>query len=168
VPGFGLVNVTNGTGIIQREVKNAGYDIEPITQPLPAMHRRWLPLARNVVGWSLRQADDRREPLHLILGPDDLVFSNWRLSLAAQLWFHRWQPVDYLSTFPNGDNVASYRRQLDSPTRENALVIFEPRPYAKITRRKVESAARPLGFTPVKSFAMPDGRKLWIWWRKQG
>jgi 4-amino-4-deoxy-L-arabinose transferase-like glycosyltransferase len=168
VPGFGLVNVTDGTGIIQREVKNAGYDIEPVTQPLPAMHRRWLPLARNVVGWSLRQAEDRREPLHLILGPDDLVFSNWRLSLAAQLWFHRWQPVDYLSTFPNGDNVASYRRQLDSPIRENALVIFEPRPYAKITRRKVESAARALGFTPVKSFAMPDGRKLWIWWRNRG
>jgi hypothetical protein len=103
-----------------------------------------------------------------MLGSDDLIFSNWRISLAAQLWFHRWQPVDYLTTFPNGDDVGWYRRQLDSPVRENALVIFNEGPYSKITRSKIEAAARPLGFTPVKSFAMPDGRKLWIWWRGRG
>jgi hypothetical protein len=164
VPGFGSVPVTDGTGIIQREVRGAGYDIEPVTQPLPAMHREWLPLAHDVVGWSLRRAEDRGEPLHLMLGPDDLIFSNWRLSLAAQLWFHRWQPVDYLVTFPAGDTVASYRRQLLNPP-HNALVSFEPRSYAKITRWKVEEAARSLGFAPIKSFAMPDGRKGWIWWR---
>jgi 4-amino-4-deoxy-L-arabinose transferase-like glycosyltransferase len=165
VPGFDRVEVTDGTGIIQREVRGGGYDIGPVTHPLPAMHRRWLPLARDVFGWSLRHAEDRREALHLMLGSDDLIFSNWRISLAAQLWFHRWQPVDYLTTFPNGDDVGWYRRQLDSPVRENALVIFNEGPYSKITRSKIEAAARPLGFTPVKSFAMPDGRKLWIWWR---
>jgi Dolichyl-phosphate-mannose-protein mannosyltransferase len=168
VPGFGSIPVTDGTGIIQREIRGAGYDIEPVTQPLPVMHRRWLPLARDVVGWSLRRAENRGEPLHLMLGPDDLIFSNWRLSLAAQLWFHRWQPVDYLSTFPSGDSVASYRRQLGSQTLHNALVIFDPPPYAKITRWKVEAAARSFGFTPVKSFTMPDGRKLWVWWRERG
>jgi hypothetical protein len=166
VPGFGSVPVIDGSGIIQREILGAGYDIEPLTQPLPDLHRRWLPLAHDVVGWSLRHAEARGEPLHLMLGTDDLIFSNWRLSLAAQLWFHRWQPVDYLTTFPNGDNVGWYRRQLLSPP-HNALVIFDPRPYAKITPRKVAAAARPLGFRPLKSFTMPDGRKLQIWWRTQ-
>jgi 4-amino-4-deoxy-L-arabinose transferase-like glycosyltransferase len=165
VPGLGSVVVTDGTGIIQREVAGAGYDIDPVTRPLPDLHRRWLPLARDVMGWSLREAEDRGEPLEPILGTDDLIFSNWRLILAGQLWYHRFQPVGYLREFPDGDTIVSYRRQLHSPKRRNALIVFDPRPYAKVTRWKVEAAARSLGFAPVKSFAMPDGRQLWIWWR---
>ena len=168
VPGFGPVVVTDGTGIIQREVAGAGYDIEPVTRPLPVMHREWLPLARDVVSWSMRRAEDRGEPLHLILGSEDLIFSNWRLVLAAQLWFHRYQPVDYLHSDLEGDTVASYRRQLISPQPQNALVTFDPPPYAKVTQWKVEAAARSLGFTPVKAFTMPDGRKIWVWWREHG
>jgi 4-amino-4-deoxy-L-arabinose transferase-like glycosyltransferase len=168
VPGLGSVPVTDGRGIIQREFEGAGYDIGPVTQPLPAMHHEWLPLARDVVGWSLRRAEQRGEPLHLVLGFDDLIFSNSRLILAAQLWFHQFLPVDYLRSFPQGDTVASYRRQLVSPRLQNALVIGDPSPTATITRSKVEAAARQLGFTPVKSFTMPDGRAMWIWWRDPG
>jgi len=167
VPGFGDVSVTDGRGIIHREIAGAGYDIDPVTEPLPAMHRRWLPLARDVVGWSLDRAEQRGETLHLTLGLDDLIFSNSRLILAAQLWFHRFLPVDYLRSFPDGDTVASYRRQLLSPTPENALVAGDPPPHTTITRSKVEAAARSLGFTPVKSFAMPDGRTIRIWWREE-
>ena len=166
VPGFGDVSVTDGRGIIHREIAGAGYDINPVTEPLPAMHRRWLPLARDVVGWSMHRAEQRGEPLHLTLGLDDLIFSNSRLILAAQLWFHRFLPVDYLSSFPDGDTVAAYRRQLTSPKPENALVTADPPPQTTITRSKVEAAARSLGFTPVKSFTMPDGRTIWIWWRE--
>src|SRR5215207_844787 len=70
VPGFGEVSVTDGRGIIHREIAGAGYDIDPVTEPLPAMHRRWLPLARDVVGWSLHRAEQRGETLHLTLGLD--------------------------------------------------------------------------------------------------
>lgn len=166
IPGLGRTAVTDGTGIIQREVAGAGYDIEPVTQPLPAMHREWLPLARDVVGWSLRRAEGRDESLGLILGSDDLIFSNWRLILAAQVRYHRFQPVGYLQTFPEGDTVAAYRRQLLEKPR-NAFVSFDPAPYADITRQKAEAAARSLGFVQVKSFTMPDGRTLWIWWREK-
>jgi hypothetical protein len=167
VPGLGHVAVTDGRGIIQREVQGDGYDIGPVTQPLPALHRRWLPLARDAVGWSIHHADERGEQLNMTLGLDDRIFGNSRLILAAQLWFYRFQPVDYLSSFPDGDSVASYRRQLLSPKRENELITGDPPPNGgKITRAKVEAAARSLGFTRVKSFAMPDGRTIWIWWRE--
>src|SRR5205814_9058567 len=104
--------VTDGGGLLQREVAGAGYEIGPVTQPLPVMHRRWLPLARNVVSWSLRRAKQRGEPLSLTLGLDDRIFGNSRLILAAQLWFHRYLPVHYLRSWTEGDTVASYRRQL--------------------------------------------------------
>ena len=167
VPGLGRVSLTDGRGIIQTEVAGDGYDIGRVTQPLPALHRRWLPLARDVVGWSLRRAEQRGQPLHLTLGLEDRIFANSRLILAAQLWFHRFLPVDYLRPFPDGDTVASYRRQLLSPQIENALITGNPPPVTTITRRKVEAAARSLGFIPVKSFTMPDGRTIWIWWRER-
>lgn len=167
VPGLGRVSLTDGRGIIQTEVAGDGYDIGRVTQPLPALHRGWLPLARDVVGWSLRRAEQRGQPLHLTLGLEDRIFGNSRLILAAQLWFHQFLPVDYLRSFPDGDTVASYRRQLLSPQTENALITGNPPPVTTITRRKVEAAARSLGFIPVKSFTMPDGRTIWIWWRER-
>lgn len=168
VPGFGHVVVTDGRGIIQGVVEGSGYDIGSPTSPLPSEHRRWLPLAREVVGWSLRRAQSRHEPLNLTLGTPDPIFGNSRLILAAQLWFHRYLSVDYLLSFAKGDSVKSYRSQLLSPQPENALIISDrpPVPFTTITRRKVEAAARSLGFVPVKSFRMPDGRTLWIWWRQ--
>jgi 4-amino-4-deoxy-L-arabinose transferase-like glycosyltransferase len=169
VPGFGHVTVTDGRGIIQLEVAGDGYDIGPVTQPLPVMHRLWLPLARDVVGWSLHRAEQRGEQLNLTLGLDDRIFGNSRLILAAQLWFHRFLPVDYLRSFSGGDTVASYRRQLLSPKPENALITGDPPPGgATISRSKVEAAARSLGFTRVRSFTMPDGRTIWIWWHEPG
>jgi 4-amino-4-deoxy-L-arabinose transferase-like glycosyltransferase len=167
IRGFGSVMVTDGRGIIQREVAGGGYDIGPITHPLPKMHRLWLPLAREVDVWSLRRAERAGEPLHLTLGLDDLIFANSRLILAAQLWLHRYLRVDYLRPYPDGDTVAAYRQELISPNRVNALVIGDPSPvkHPNITRRKVEAAARSLGFKPVKAFRMPDGRTIWMWWR---
>jgi Dolichyl-phosphate-mannose-protein mannosyltransferase len=169
VPALGRVPVTDGRGLIQREVGGDGYSIRPLTQPLPAMHRQWLPLAREVLGWSLSRAERRGEALGLMLGLDDRIFANSRLTLAAQLWFHRYLPVDYLHSFPDGDTASSYSRQLLFPQPKNALLIADPPPSGgTVTRSKVEAAARSLGFTPVKTFTMPDGRTIWIWWRERG
>jgi hypothetical protein len=167
VPGFGSVMVTDGRGVTQRELVGAGYDIGPVTHPPPDVHRRWLPFAREVDAWSLRRAKQLGQPLHLTLGFNDLIFANSRLTLAAQLWFHRWLPVDYLHPYPDGDTVAAYRHQLLVPLRVNALITADPSPRETITRSKVVAAARPLGFTPVKSFTMPDGRTIRIWWRQR-
>jgi hypothetical protein len=168
IPGFGSLVVTDGRGVIQQIVAGAGYDIGPPDQPLPSIHRRWLPLERHVVGWSLREAKERQQPLHLTLGLDDHLFANTRLHLAAQLWFHRNLGFDYLRSSSAGDTVAAYRHQLLSPRPENALVTGEPGPRETITRSKVEAAARSLGFVRLKSFTLPDGRTIWMWWRQRG
>jgi hypothetical protein len=167
VPGFGDVVVTDGRGVIQGEVQGDGYDIKPVTEPLPEIHRGWLPLARNVMNWTLQRAQQRGEPLNLMLGMDDRIFGNSRLILAAQLWYHRFELVDYLHPFPEGDSVASYRQQLVVPRRVNALITGEPPVNGSaVSRSKAEAAARSLGFVPARSFAMPDGRTIWIWWRE--
>ncbi len=167
VPGVGHVVVTNGAGIIQQVVAGSGYDIRPVTEPMPALHRRWLPVAHDVVGSLYREAEARRQPLHVTLGIDDGIFSWSRLTLAAQLWFHRYLPVDYLRVSSGGDTVVSYRRQILSPTREDALITGQEKPFATITESKVIGAARSLGFVRVKRFVLPDGRRIWIWWRKR-
>ena len=158
--------VTDGSGIIQREIAGDGYKVTPLTSPPAAMHRQWLPLARDVVGESLRLAGQRGVPLKLTLGLDDRIFGNSRLIFAAQYWYRFYVPVDYLQAAAGGDTVASYRHQLDSPARENALVTGEPPPNgSSITRSKVEAAARSLGFKRIRTFTLPDGRTIWLWWR---
>lgn len=167
VPGFGHVVVTDGEGIIQQVVAGSGYDISPVTEPMPALHRRWLPLTREVVGSLYAERRARRQPLDLTLGMDDGLFTWSRLTLAAQLWFHRYLSVDYLRADSGGDTVGSYRRQILSPHREDVLITGEEMPIATITEGKVIKAARSLGFVRVKRFTLPDGRSIWIWWRKR-
>ena len=97
MPGLGSVPLTDGRGIIQREFEAARLRHRP-GDAAASSHTSTsgFPLARDVVGWSLRRAEQRGEPLHLALGFDDLILSNSRLILAAQLWFHQFLPVDYL------------------------------------------------------------------------
>jgi hypothetical protein len=168
VPGLGEVVMTDGRGLIQDEVQGDGYDIGPVTEPLPDIHRGWLPLAEDVMGWSLQHAEQRGEPLNLMLGMDDRIFGNSRLILAAQLRYQRFQLVDYLHPFPDGDTVASYRHQLLFPKRVNAIITGAPPVNGStVSRSRAEAAARSLGFARERSFTMPDGRTIWIWWRER-
>lgn len=164
VPGFGRVVVTDGEGIIQQVVAESGYDIGPVTDPMPAMHRRWLPVARDVVGSLYREAEARHQPLNVTVGFDDGIFTWSRLNLAAQLWFHQYLPVGQMRVGSGGDTVAAYRRQIVSPGR-TAVITGKEMPIATITESKVVSALRSLGFVRVRRFALPDGRRIWIWWR---
>jgi len=164
VPGFGRVVVTDGEGIIQQVVQSSGYDIGPVTKPMPKMHRRWLPVTRDVVGSLYAEARTRRQPLDVTLGIDDGLFTWSRLNLAAQLWFHRYLPVGYLRASAGGDTVASYRRQIVSRYRD-VVITGEEMPAATITRSKVERAVRSLGFVRVTSFPLPGGGGTGCWGR---
>jgi len=166
LPGLGSVVVSDGRGVVQQIVADAGYDIGSPARPLPPEQRGWLPLERRVAGWAIDAARAAGEPAHLTLGLDDPLFGNTRVHLAGQLWYHQDLAVDYLRAAVGGDTEAAYRRQLDSPRPENELVTGQARAGSTITRRKVEAAARSLGFERVGSLRLPDGRRVWLWWRK--
>jgi len=166
LPGLGSVVVSDGRGVIQQIVEGAGYDIGSPARPLPSEHRRWLPLERRITGWAISNARVAAEPVHLTLGLDDPLLGNTRLHLAGQLWYHQDLAVDYLRSAVGGDTVAAYRRQLEVPRPENELVTEQARPGSTISRSKVEAAARSLGFMRVRSLRLPDGRPIWLWWRK--
>jgi len=164
VVGLGDVSVTDGRGIIQGIVEGAGYDIGSPATPLPKMHRGWLPAERRVTGWSIDYARAHGRLPQLSLGFEDPLFANTRLHLAGQLWFHQNVSVGYLRS-AIGDSVASYREQLEKPDRVNVLITGQQRPGATITQKNVVAAARSLGFARLKSFELPDGRRIWAWWR---
>jgi 4-amino-4-deoxy-L-arabinose transferase-like glycosyltransferase len=161
VPGLGTVVVTDGRGLIQYEVAGAGYEIGNPTSPLPNMHRQWLPFEHRVMGALVREADHRGKSLRVVLGFDDLLFSNTRLILAGTLWYHRFVPVGYIQA---GDAFGSYRSQLAAKPAD-ALITGQERTASGISRQAVEEAARSLGFVKIGTLRMPDGRKIWMWWR---
>jgi hypothetical protein len=50
----------------------------------------------------------------------------------------------------------------------NLLETADPGPEPrKLSRAKVETAARSLGFREVKYFTMPDGERIWWWWHSR-
>ena len=59
VPGLGRVPVLDGRGLIQVEVADAGYPAGSATDPMPAVHKRWLPTMEAVTTFARRYAFER-------------------------------------------------------------------------------------------------------------
>jgi hypothetical protein len=95
------------------------------------------------------------------------VISTNSVGLANLLNHHVGLPLAQIAPEPT-DSVANYRRQLSDPEfgQPTALVTmsseagdFEP----VVTQKKVEAAAKPLGFRLVREFPLPDGRSARVW-----
>jgi hypothetical protein len=167
VPGIGDTAVADGRGVIHDEIEGAGYDVGDPTDPLPDLHKRWLPFAGEVTAWIDDYAERRGTDPHLATGFPDLLLSNTRFALASQLYQSTFLPTSDLKPFPDGDTERSYREQLER-FGNNFLVTGEPSelaPPPAVSPEKVERAARSAGFEPVREFTLPDGRKLSVWWR---
>src|SRR5207237_8292607 len=76
---LGNVPILDGRGIIQIEVASAGFRIGSPTQPLPPLHRQWLPLARRVVGFIIDRARREGQNPQVLVAMDDGLFNNTRL-----------------------------------------------------------------------------------------
>ncbi|HEX6229850.1 MAG TPA: glycosyltransferase family 39 protein [Solirubrobacterales bacterium] len=166
-PLLGTTPLLDGRGVIQGEVSAAGYPAGSPTEPMPDLHRRWLPFAERLATWSVAYAERRGRRPHLAYGFDDLLLSNTRIALGAQLALSQSIDTLFLKPFPEGDSATSYRRQLEE-SRSNLLATGERGPGGTgihLTRSRVEKAARSLGFEPVRVFTLPDGRSLIAWWR---
>lgn len=167
VPLLGETAVTDGRGIVEIEVADAGYPAGSPTQPMPQLQKEWLPFAGDLAGWVTEYSERQGEEPNLGWGFDDLLLNNTRVGLGSELALSRQLPTVFLKPFPDGDSAASYRAQLEEAG-SNLLVVGERGPGVTgihLTRRRVEAAARQLGFHPVRSFTAPDGRELTAWWR---
>jgi len=167
LPLLGETVVTDGRGIVENEVTAAGYPAGSPTEPMPQLQKEWLPFAGDVARWVTDFSEAKGEEPNLSWGFDDLLLNNTRVALGSQLALERELPTEFLKPFPDGDSAASYRAQLEE-FESNLLVVGERGPGTTgihLTRRRVEAAARDLGFHPVRRFTAPDGRELTAWWR---
>jgi hypothetical protein len=166
LPLAGQTTVLDGTSLINDEIEGAGYKLPNPVHRMPAIHRRWLPTARELSVFGDRWARLRGTEPRIALGFDDLIFSNTRVRLAAELALGRNVQTVYLKPFPDGDTAPSYRRQL-LETRTNLLVTGMRKSGVDrsliVTRSTVEEAALTLGFRPVRRFLLPDGRPILLW-----
>jgi Dolichyl-phosphate-mannose-protein mannosyltransferase len=170
LPLLGETIVTDGRGIVQIEVEDAGYPAGSPTEPMPELQKQWLPFAGDLAGWVTEYFEGKDEEPNLGWGFDDLLLNNTRVGLGSELALSRPLPTLFLKPFPDGDSAASYRQQLDE-SGNNLLVVGERGPGITgihLTRSRVEAAARDLGFRPVRNFTTPDGRELTVWWRARG
>ena len=167
LPLLGDTTLTDGRGIVEGEVLAAGYPAGSPTEPMPRLQKEWLPFAGDVARWVTDYSEGKGEEPNLSWGFDDLLLNNTRVALGSQLALERALPTEFLKPFPDGDSAASYRAQLEE-FESNLLVVGERGPGTTgihLTRRRVEAAARELGFHPVRRFTAPDGRELTAWWR---
>lgn len=167
LPLLGETTVIDGRGLVQGEVAAAGYPAGSPSQPMPELQREWIPFAGELAREISAYAEGRDEEANVGWGFDDLLLSNTRLQLGAELELSRSLPLVFLKPFPDGDSAASYRRQLEE-AESNLLVVGERGPGSTgihLSRPRVEAAGRELGFRPVRSFTAPDGREVAVWWR---
>ncbi len=165
-PGIGETTVSDGRGLIQLEVLASGYPIGGATNPLPDLHRRWLPFAGDLTRSVTRYAAKQGQRPFLGVGLGDELLSNTRFSLASQLELAQPLATVFVQPF-DGDNVSSYRKQLEDSD-NNLLITGQPEAgnLLHLTRARVERAAQEVGFKPVRRFQTPDGRQLVLWWRR--
>ena len=169
VPLLDDVPILDGRGIIQKEVAGAGYPIGDPTEPLPAMHRRWLPVARRVTEYVVARADRMKVSPEVLVAMDDGLMSNTRFRLAAALSSGRYLPVGTLTAAEGGDRTGAYATKLRE-SRATTLVTAPAAPGAAhtVNQENVAAAASAVGFRPARSFTLPDGRRLEVWWRGGG
>jgi 4-amino-4-deoxy-L-arabinose transferase-like glycosyltransferase len=167
VPLLGETPVSEGRGIVETEVEDAGYPAGSPTEPMPQLQKEWLPFAGDLAAWVTGYSERKGEDPNLGWGFDDLLLNNTRVGLGSELALHRELPTVFLKPFPDGDSAASYRAQLEEAG-SNLLVVGERGPGITgihLSRRRVEAAGRQLGFRPVHSLTAPDGREVTVWWR---
>jgi hypothetical protein len=170
LPLLGDTTVIDGRGLVQGEVAAAGYPAGSPSEPMPELQKEWIPFSGELARQMSDLAAAHAAEANVAWGFDDLLLSNTRVQLGAELELSRTVPLVFLKPFPDGDSAASYRQQLEEAD-SNLLVVGERGPGSTgihLSRPRVEAAGRQLGFRPVRSITAPDGREVAVWWRNPG
>jgi hypothetical protein len=162
IPAFATVPVSDGNWLARRDVAADGYRLPPASDPLPHVHREWLPFAEREAEAVLAAAKGRQIDPRLLVGTGDLILGTTRFSLGAELNDHH-LPARLLVP---GASSGDYERQMRDPS-ISLLVTADPPPNGgRVDRGQVVSAARAVGYRPFRTSAAPDGRMVTWWWRR--
>jgi len=167
VPSLGTVSVTDGRGLMQVYAVQSGYPISSPDTPLPALQRRWLPFDRELTGWMTRYAATYGERAYVLTANSHQYTNQTWISLADALWYHRFVFALWIGPATPGETVAQYRAALGSHPANFVEITSSDGPAGReFDHVRVEAAATALGFRQVKTFRMPDGYLLWLWWKR--
>jgi 4-amino-4-deoxy-L-arabinose transferase-like glycosyltransferase len=161
IPGFATVPVTDGNWIARMDVAGDGYRLPPSSDPLPQMHRHWLPFAEREASAVLAAAKKRHITPKVLVATGDSILSTTRFSLGAEL-NDRQLPAQAL--VPE-ESSSGYERQMRDPAL-TLLVTAAPPPSGSVyVRSELLRAARAVGFRRFRASTAPDGRQVIWWWR---
>jgi 4-amino-4-deoxy-L-arabinose transferase-like glycosyltransferase len=166
---LGKLPIVDGSGTVQQAIQSAGYRVPSPAGRLPAMQRQWLPFGRKLAGWMIGYADARHRGTYALFATHDPVFGPTRLVLSGAAYFDRTIRAAALPPPLRADPANSCRSTLRRES--NDFLVTAQRAPTEIPGCReagVDASARALGFTPLRSFAMPDGRKLRVWWLDRG
>jgi hypothetical protein len=169
VPGVGSVPVLDGRGLIQLEVGAAGYPAGSSTDPLPAVHKRWLPVMETVTTFARRYAFERDQTPYVVFGSDNQIFNTTRADLANALSGNVGARTSFIERDPNGDRVSYYRRRLEY-LKPNFVEIAQHDPATGptgITPGHVATALQALHYRRVYESTLPDGQRASLWYHGQ-
>jgi Dolichyl-phosphate-mannose-protein mannosyltransferase len=162
IPAFATVPVSDGNWLARRDVAADGYRLPPASDPLPHVHREWVPFAERETKAVLAAAKARGLDPRLLVGTGDAVLSTTRFALGAALRDHK-LPTRLLVP---GSNAKDYARQLRDEA-ISLLVTADPPPNGgDVDRGQVAAAARTAGYRPFRTSTAPDGREVTWWWRR--
>jgi len=167
VPSLGTVSVTDGRGLTQLYAFQSGYPVPSPDTPLPALHRLWLPFDREMTGWMTGYAKKHDERAYVLTATSHQYTNQTWISLADALWYHANVFALWIGPGIPGETVAQYRAALASHPANFVEITSSDGPVRpqEFDHTRVEAAATSLGFRKVKTFRMPDGSLLWLWWK---
>jgi hypothetical protein len=166
VLALGPVTITDGRGLIQAYTKDPTHDIPAWDGP-PVIDRRWQPFARRFTGWLVDYAARHGQRAYILTATDHQFTNQTWVSLADSLWFHG----DVFPLWPGPvsphDTVEHYRAVLGRPLANFVETTSNAGAGTPTTFNvlRVHQALRSLDFRKVKTFRMPDGGLLWLWWK---
>jgi 4-amino-4-deoxy-L-arabinose transferase-like glycosyltransferase len=166
IPAFGDVPIADGRDHALAALR---HQIDGPELSFASSERRWQEADHAMARFAFDYAGARGTTPYVCFASRHRVFNTNTVQLSGWLWFNREISVCQLLVDNGGDNVQAYKTWIDAAqpnmletTSTNAR-DFDP----TVNQAYAEAAGRELGFKPVWTLTLPDGRQARIWWRQR-
>jgi len=170
VPVIGSVPVFDGQGDLRAYLYGSDQPVGAWTSPAPPPAKEWLPFNSQVAAWIADFGNAHHFTPVVTFASRDKLFNTNTLQLESQATLRHLIPSLQLLATLNGVTEDSYRAQLTDPAYGEPNLLITVAPDAaeykpQLDQQVVARAAASVGFVPVHSLTLPDGRHGEIWWR---